>query len=94
MYNMDGSTPSGFTNSTFCGMNCTINSTTPNPSPSPNPGPSPSPTPGPQPTPPNTIVDYSTVKVTSLKDLFAKATDMFSFFSLIWYNMWVLFVWF
>ena len=81
MYNMDGSSPSGFTNSTFCGMNCTpaVNPNNPvNPSPS----------------PPNTITDYSTVKVTSLKDLFAKATDMFSLMSLIWYNMWVLFVWF
>ena len=93
MYNMDGSSPSGFTNSTFTGMNYTSNGTTPTPTPDPN-NPSPSPTPGPQPTPPNTITDYSTVKITSLKDLFAKATDMYSFFALIWYNMWVLFVWF
>ena len=62
MYHMDGSSPSGFKNSTFCGMNYTGNETTPNPS----PGPSPSPTPGPSPLPPNTIVDYSTVKIKSL----------------------------
>ena len=84
---MDGSSPSGFTNSTFCGMNCKSNGTSPDPK-------NPSPVPGPSPTPPNTNVDYSTVKVTSLKDLFAKATDMFSFFTLVWYNLWVLFVWF
>ena len=47
MYHMDGSSPSGFTNSTFSGMNYTGNETTPNPSPSPSPLPS------------NTIVDYS-----------------------------------
>jgi len=85
MYNMDGSSPSGFTNSTFCGMNCTSNGTSPSPN---------TPTPTPTPAPPNTNIDYSTVKVKSLKDLFAKATDMYSFFTLIWYNMWVLFVWF
>ena len=85
MYNMDGSSPSNFTNSTFCGMNCKSNGTTPNPN---------TPTPTPTPTPANTNVDYSTVKVNSLKDLFAKATDMFSFFALVWYNMWVIFVWF
>ena len=91
MYNMDGSKPSGFTNSSFTGMNYTSNGTTPILDPN---DPSPFPTPGPQPTPPNTIIDYSTVKVKSLKDLFDKSTDMFSFFALIWYNMWVLFVWF
>ena len=60
MYHMDGLSPSGFKNSTFCGMNCTGNETTPNPSPGP------SPPPGPSPLPPNTIVDYSTVKIKSL----------------------------
>ena len=34
MYNMDGSSPSGFTNSTFCGMSC---STPPSPTPNPDP---------------------------------------------------------
>jgi hypothetical protein len=63
MYNMDGSSPSGFKNSTYCGMNCTGNGTTPNPPPSPDPS---YPTPGPSPLPPNTIVDYSTVKINSL----------------------------
>ena len=58
MYHMDGSSPSGFKNSTFCGMNCTGNETTPDTSPYPTPGPSP--------LPPNTIVDYSTVKIKSL----------------------------
>ena len=58
MYNMDGSSPSGFTNSTFCGMSC---STLPSPTPNPTP----------TPTPPNTVVDYSKVVVKSLKDLFA-----------------------
>ena len=62
MYHMDGSSPSGFKNSTFCGMNCTGNETTPNPP----LGPSPCRTPGPSPLPPNTIVDYSTVKIKSL----------------------------
>ena len=62
MYHMDGSSPSGFKNSTFCGMNCTGNETKPNPP----PGPSPCRTPGPSPLPPNTIVDYSTVKIKSL----------------------------
>ena len=61
MYHMDGSSPSGFKNSTFCGMNCTAK-----PTPNPSPGPSPSPTPGPSPLLPNTIVDYSTVKIKSL----------------------------
>ena len=36
MYNMDGSSPSGFTNSTFCGMSC---STLPSPAPTPTPTP-------------------------------------------------------
>ena len=36
MYNMDGSSPSGFTNSTFCGMSC---STLPSPTPTPTPTP-------------------------------------------------------
>ena len=86
MYHMDGSSPSGFKNSTFCGMNCTGNEITPNPPPGPSPGPSP--------LPPNTIVDYSTVKIKSLLDLFAKSADIWSFMSLFWYNMWVLFVWY
>jgi hypothetical protein len=64
MYNMDGSTPSGFTNSNFCGMNCTTISPSPSPSPSPYPFPSPDPTPGPF--TPNTVVDYSTIKIKSL----------------------------
>jgi hypothetical protein len=91
---MDGSSPSGFKNSTFCGMNCTGNETTPNPPPGPSPCPTPGPTPGPSPISPNTIVDYSTVKIKSLYDLFTKSTDIWSFMSLFWYNMWVLFVWF
>ena len=64
MYNMDGSSPSGFTNSTFCGMSCSSP-----PSPTPNPDPTPNPTPTPTPTP--TVFDYSKVVVKSLKDLFA-----------------------
>jgi hypothetical protein len=56
MYNMDGSSPSGFTNSTFSGMSC---STLPSPAPTPTPTPTP------------TVVDYSKVVVKSLKDLFA-----------------------
>ena len=74
MYNMDGSSPSGFTNSTFCGMSCsTPPSPTPNPDPTPNPTPTPDPTPNPTPTPTPTptVVDYSKVVVKSLKDLFA-----------------------
>ncbi len=58
MYHMDGSSPSGFKNSTFCGMNCTGNETTQDPSPYPTPGPSL--------LPPNRIVDYSEVKIKSL----------------------------
>ena len=58
MYHMDGSSPSGFKNSTFCGMNCTGNETTPDTSPYPTPGPSL--------LPPNTIVDYSEIKIKSL----------------------------
>ena len=66
MYHMDGSSPSGFKNSTFCGMNCTGNETTPILPPPCPPGPPPGPSPGPSPLPPNTIVDYSTVKIKSL----------------------------
>ena len=48
---MDGTSPSGFVNSTFCGMNCSSNlSPTPNPNPNPSPNPSPNPA--------NTIIDY------------------------------------
>ena len=86
MYHMDGSSPSGFTNSTFSGMNYTGNDTTLNPPPGPSTCPSQ--------LPPNTIVDYSTVKIKSLYDLFTKSTDIWSFMSLFWYNMWVLFVWY
>jgi hypothetical protein len=70
MVNMDGSIPSGFKNSTYCGMNC------------------------PSKYSPNTIVDYSKVKVRSLVDLFSKASDIYSLLSLLWYNLWVLIVWF
>jgi len=38
-YNMDGKSPSGFKNSSFCGMDCY---TKPNPSPDPSPDPTPS----------------------------------------------------
>ena len=49
-----------------------------------------SPTPTPAPTP----VNPQTVVVKSLFDVFAKATDIGSFFLIIWYNPWVLFAWF
>lgn len=42
----------------------------PSPTPDPSPEPSPNPGPSPSPFPSNTIVDYSTVKVKSLKELF------------------------
>ena len=71
---MDGRSPSGFVNSTYCGMNCAP--------------PAPAPTPAPQ------AVNPQTVKVKSLIDIFTKATDIGSFFAIIWYNPWVLFVWF
>jgi len=68
---MDGRTPSGFTNSKYCGINCI-------PSSSVIP----------------TTVNPQTVVVKSLFDVFAKATDIGSFFAIIWYNPWVLFLWF
>jgi len=74
---MDGKSPSGFTASTYCGINCTPSSPT-------------SPT---TPTTP-TVVNPQTVKVKSLLDVFAKATDIGSFFAIIWYNPWVLLAWF
>ena len=76
---MDGRSPSGFTNSSYCGINCIPKSPV-----------SPTPTPDPTPTP----VDPQTVKVKSLMDVFAKATDIGNFFLIIWYNPWVLIVWF
>ena len=39
-------------------------------------------------------VNPQTVAVKSLIDVFAKATDIGSFFLIIWNNLWVLFVWF
>jgi len=76
---MDGRKPSGFTSSSYCGMTCT----TPSPAP-----PSPAPTPG------HEHVDPQTVIVKSLWDVFTKATDIVTFFAIIWYNPWVLFAWF
>lgn len=50
--------------------------------------PSPAPAPGPA------VVNPQTVKVKSLFDVFTKATDIGTFFAIIWYNPWVLFAWF
>ena len=79
MYNMDGTSPSGFTNSTYCGMNCNSTPNTPS-----------TPTPAPKPAPVNPV----TVKVKSLIDVFTSSTDIGAFFAIIWYNPWTLFVWF
>lgn len=46
------------------------------------------------PTPTPTPVNPQTVVVKSLFDVFAKATDIETFFLIIWYNPWVLFLWF
>ena len=76
-YFMDGRSPSGFTNSKYCGINC-IPTTPVTPTPTPTP----------------TVVNPQTVVVKSLFDVFAKATDIGTFFAIIWYNPWVLFAWF
>lgn len=82
---MDGSSPSGFSNSTYCGMTCTATVT-------------PTPTPTPSPVTPKPVtpakVDYSKVKVKSLKAVFSAAPDVFALVSLLWNNPWVFFVWF
>ena len=78
MIYMNGTSPSGFTNSKYTGMmTCTQYNNLVNPS-SNNP----------------TTRNVQSIKVGSLIDVFTNSTSIGDFFALLWYNPWVLFVWF
>ena len=70
---MDGRSPSGFTNSSYCGLYC-------------SPAQPPAPAPGPA------TINPQTVKMKSLIDVFTQSKGIGTFFAIIWYNPWVLFV--
>ena len=73
---MDGQQPSGFTDSSFTGMDnwyCPdVNNLTPA----------------------EEEQDLKDIEIKSLLDVFGKAKSIGDFFGLIWYNLWVLFIWF
>jgi len=106
---MDGQTPSGFTDSNYTGMAATGPWTpVPGTAVAPSPTPTPNPTPTDNSTPTDIIGGGGTVttntqqstaepakkEVKSLIGLFEQAKDVDEFFSLLWENPWVIFVWF
>ena len=93
---MDGSLTSGFTSSTYLGMNgwsAAANSTTITPPPPANDTIPVNPT-GPTVNPGDQTSTTAQVEVKSFVDLFNKATSVPQFFTLFFENPWVLFVWF